>query len=62
MAFEYYMDTTYDFGTSFQAQLAEYLSETYMEYINAQNLTVEESVVGFDLNNDGDMNDTIALT
>ncbi len=62
MAFEYYMDTTYDFGTSFQAQLAEYLSETYMEYINAQNLTVEESVVGFDLNNDGDMNDTIALS
>ena len=26
-AFEYYMDTTYDFNTPFQAQLAEYLSE-----------------------------------
>ncbi|MCD8068724.1 MAG: hypothetical protein LUE87_07535, partial [Lachnospiraceae bacterium] len=62
LAFEYYMDTTYEFGSSFQAQLAEYLSASYMEYINAQNLTVEESAVGFDLNGDGDMDDTIALT
>ena len=62
LAFEYYMDTTYEFGTSFQAQLAEYLSAAYMEYINEQNLTVEESAVGFDLNEDGDMEDTIALT
>lgn len=62
MAFEYYMDTTYDFGTSFQAQLAEYLSAAYMEYINEQNLTVEEEAVGFDLNDDGDMDDTVDLT
>lgn len=62
MAFEYYMDTTYDFGTSFQAQLAEYLSAAYMEYINEQNLSVSEAAVGFDLNEDGDMDDTIALT
>lgn len=62
LAFEYYMDTTYDFSSSFQAQLAEYLSAAYMEYINEQNLTVEESAVGFDLNEDGDMEDTIALT
>ena len=62
LAFEYYMDTTYEFGTSFQAQLAEYLSAAYMEYINEQNLTVEESAVGFDLNGDGDKEDTIALT
>ena len=62
LAFEYYMDTTYEFGTSFQAQLAEYLSAAYMEYINEQNLTVEESAVGFDLNEDGDMEDTIVLT
>ncbi len=62
LAFEYYMDTTYEFGTSFQAQLAEYLSAAYMEYINEQDLTVEESAVGFDLNEDGDMEDTIALT
>lgn len=62
MAFEYYMDTTYDFSTPFQIQLAEYLSAAYMEYINGQNLTAEESAFGFDLNGDGDMDDTIALT
>lgn len=62
LAFEYYMDADYDFSTSFQAQLAEYLSAEYMEYINGQNLTVEESAVGFDLDNDGDTDDTIALT
>ncbi|MCD7716753.1 MAG: hypothetical protein LUI39_09925 [Lachnospiraceae bacterium] len=62
MAFEYYMDTTYEFGSSFQEQLAAYLSEAYMEYINEQNLSVEESAVGFDLNGDGDQDDTIALT
>lgn len=62
MAFEYYMDTAYEFGTPFQAQLAQYLSEAYMEYINEQNLTVSEAAVGFDLNSDGDTDDTIALT
>ncbi len=62
LAFEYYMDTTYDFGSAFQAQLAEYLSAAYMEYINAQNLTAEESAVGFDLNGDGDTDDTVDLT
>ncbi len=62
LAFEYYLDTTYDFKTSFQAQLAEYLSTAYMEYINAQNLTVEEAAVGFDLDGDGELNSTIALT
>lgn len=62
MAFEYYMDTTYEFNTPFQTQLAEYLSEEYMEYINNQNLTVDESSVGFDLNDDGDQLDTIQLS
>ena len=33
-----------------------------MEYINEQNLSVNEADVGFDLNGDGDMEDTIALT
>ena len=33
-----------------------------MEYINEQNLSVNEGDVGFDLNNDGDLEDTIALT
>ncbi len=62
LAFEYYLDTDYSFSTAFQAQLAEYLSESYMEYINEQNLSVLESDVGFDLNGDGDMDDTIELT
>ena len=62
MAFEYYMDTEYDFGSSFQKQLAAYLSQEYMEYINAQNLSVKESDVGFDLDGDGAMNSEIALT
>lgn len=62
MAFEYYMDTTYDFNTSFQAQLAEYLSAAYMTYINDQNLSVTESAVGFDLNGDGNTEDTVELT
>lgn len=62
MAFEYTLDTTYEFGTSFQKQLAEYLSEAYMEYMNQQNLSAAEDAVGFDLNSDGDLEDTIALT
>ncbi len=62
LAFEYYLNTEYSFKSTFQAQLAAYLSEAYMEYINGQNLSVEESAVGFDLNEDGDTEDTIALT
>lgn len=62
LAFEYYLNAEYEFGTSFQAQLAEYLSEAYMEYINEQNLSVQESAVLFDLNQDGDMEDVIPLT
>lgn len=61
-AFEYYLNPDFNYNTSFQAQLAEYLSAEYMEYINDQNLSVEESAVGFDLNGDGDYDDTIALT
>lgn len=62
MAFEYYLDADYDFNTSFQKQVAQYLSEAYMDYINAQNLSIAESAVGFDLNEDGDTDDTVALT
>jgi len=62
LAFEYYLNADYDFSTEFQARLAEYLSTAYMEYINEQNLSVNEADVGFDLNGDGDMEDTIALT
>lgn len=61
-AFEYYMDTGYEFNTPFQAQLAEYLSQSYMNYVNNQNFTVQEALVGFDLNDDGDLEDTIPLT
>ena len=61
-AFEYYMDPTYSFNTEFQARLAEYLSARYMEYINGQNLSVEEAAVGFDINENGDTDDVIDLT
>ncbi len=62
MAFEYYLDKDYGFNTDFQKQLASYLSEEYMEYINDQKLSVKESEVSFDLNDDGDKDDTIDLT
>lgn len=62
MAFEYFMDVDYGFNTSFQKLLAAYLSEDYMAYINDRNYSVEEAAVGFDLNGDGDLEDTIALT
>ena len=62
LAFEYYLDTDYSFSTDFQAQLAEYLSESYMAYINEQELSVKESDVGFDLDGDGELNSTIDLT
>ncbi|MCC8161775.1 MAG: hypothetical protein LIO86_01065 [Lachnospiraceae bacterium] len=62
LAFEYYLDTDYSFGTDFQAQLAEYLSEAYMNYISEQNLSVAEADVGFDLDGDGALTSTIALT
>ncbi len=62
IAFEYYLDTDYSFNTDFQETMAKYLSEEYMNYINDQNLTVEEAKVGFDLNDDGDTDDTVSLT
>ena len=61
-AFEYYMDTTYEFNTPFQAQLAEYLSLAYMDFVNSQGWSVEEVKVGFDLNEDGDTEDIVDLT
>jgi len=62
LAFEYYLDPTYSFNTDFQKQMAAYLAEEYMEYINDKNLSVNETDVGFDLNDDGDTDDTVALT
>lgn len=62
LAFEYYIDSDYSFGSSFQKQVAQYLSADYMEYINAKNLSVNEADVALDINADGDMDDTIALS
>ena len=62
LAFEYYLDSTYSFNTDFQKQLAEYLAAEYMEYINVKGLTVNEVDVGFDLDGDGALTSTVALT
>lgn len=62
LAFEYYLDADYGFNTGFQKQLAGYLAAEYMDYINAKGLTVDETKVGFDLNDDGDTDDTAELT
>ena len=62
MAFEYYLDTDYEFNTDFQKKMAEYLSEEYMNYINDQNLSVSESAVDIDINEDGDKDDVVELT
>nr|WP_295270438.1 hypothetical protein [uncultured Blautia sp.] len=62
MAFEYYLDTDYEFNTDFQKKMAEYLSEEYVDYINAQNLSVSESAVDIDINEDGDKDDVVDLT
>ena len=62
LAFEYYLDPSYSFNTDFQKQMAAYLAAEYMEYINGKNLSVKEADVGFDLNDDGDTEDTVALT
>ena len=62
MALEYYMDSDYDFNTDFQKQMAAYLAEAYMDYINGQNLTVDEAQVGFDLDGDGAIGGVVPLT
>ena len=62
MAFEYTLNTEYGFNTEFQKALAGALSQEYMEYINGQNLTVDEAKAGFDLDGDGNLNSTVALT
>ncbi len=62
MAFEYYLDPDYSFNTDFQKKTAEYLAAEYMEYINSKNMTVSEEKVGFDLNDDKDTDDNVALT
>ena len=61
-ALEYTMNTGFSFNTDFQRALAACLSREYMDYINGQNLTVEEAKVGFDLDGDGALGSTVALT
>ncbi|MBR2547547.1 MAG: hypothetical protein IKF07_05075 [Eubacterium sp.] len=61
MAFEYYLDTDYDFNTDFQKQMAEYLSEEYMNYINDKDLSIEEKAAGFDLDGDSKLESTVDL-
>ena len=62
LAMEYTLNTGFNFNTDFQQAMAGFLSREYMAYINAQNLTVEEAKVGFDLDGDGELNSTVALT
>ncbi len=61
MAFEYTLNTGYSFNTEFQKALAGILSQEYMDYINGQQLTVDEAKVGFDLDGDGETGSTVAL-
>ncbi|MBQ6121944.1 MAG: hypothetical protein IJI59_09405 [Clostridia bacterium] len=61
LAMEYSLNTDYSFNTDFQQALAACLSQEYMDYINNQGLTVEESAVGFDLDGDGALSSTVAL-
>lgn len=62
LAMEYTLNADFNYNTDFQQALAACLSQAYMDYINGQNLTVAESAVGFDLDGDGELNSTIALT
>lgn len=62
LAMEYTLNTGFGYNTEFQQAMAGFLSQEYMEYINSQNLTVEEAKVGFDLDGDGEKNSTVALT
>jgi len=61
LAMEYTLNTGFNFNTDFQQAMAGLLSQEYMAYINGQNLTAEESKIGFDLDGDGDLNSTVAL-
>ncbi len=62
LAMEYTLNADFNYNTDFQQALAACLSQEYMDYINGQSLTVAESAVGFDLDGDGELNSTIALT
>ncbi|MDO4865988.1 MAG: hypothetical protein Q4C10_05485 [Clostridia bacterium] len=56
MAFEYTLDADYSFNTDFQKALAACLSREYMDYVNAQGWTANESDFEVDLDGDGEWN------
>ncbi len=62
LAMEYTLYTGFQYNTDFQQAVAGLLSREYMDYINTQNLTAEEAKVGFDLDGDGELSSTVALT
>ena len=62
LAMEYTLNPDFSFNTDFQKAMAGFLSQEYMEYINGQNLIAEEAKIGFDLDGDGELNSTVALT
>lgn len=61
-AFEYTLDPEHEFNTEFQKKLAAVLSDSYMEFINLRQLTVNEEKLGFDLDGNGNSTDTVPLT
>nr|MCR5107691.1 hypothetical protein [Lachnospiraceae bacterium] len=62
MAFEYYLDKDYDFGTPFQKETARLLAAEYMTYINDKELSVKEDKTGFDIDGDGSIGGEVDLT
>ena len=62
LAMEYTLNPGFSYNTDFQQALAAALSAEYMDYINAKNLTVEEAKAGFDLDGDGALSSTVALS
>ena len=62
LAMEYTLNTGFRYNTDFQQAMAGLLSREYMNCINAQNLTVEEAKVGFDLDGDGELKSTVTLS
>ncbi|MBE5807187.1 MAG: hypothetical protein E7317_02480 [Clostridiales bacterium] len=62
LAMEYTLNADFSYGSAFQQALAGILSQEYMDYINAQALTVEEARVGFDLDGDGALESAVPLS
>ena len=62
LAFEYCLDEDYSFGSEFQAKTAELLAVEYKDYINGLGLTADETKLGLDVDGDGAIGGTVALT